>query len=108
MSEKTIPIEDLTKMVMFSGRISSVHIENLKAYPWIFFNDLTEAKLDYSVETTDKNKPTVFSYDLTLKLESNDKLYKRYDALELAVRQLFWKEVKIVVKINGEEVFKSE
>lgn len=108
MSDKTPSLQDLTKLVMFSGRLSSVHIKNLEAFPFIYFNDLNEAKLDYSIETTDKKQPTTFSYNLALALESNDHLDKRYKALETAVRALFWKEVKVSITINGLEVYKSE
>ena len=100
--------EDLTKLMLFFGRLPEPHIKSLESYPFIFFNDLKEAKLDYSVETTDKTKPTLFSYDLTLNLATNDQLPKRYKALEDAVRKLFWKEAKIKVIIHGNEVYKSE
>lgn len=104
----TPSIQDLTKLVMFTGRLSEVHIKNLKAFPWIFFNDLTEVKIDYSIETTDKSKPTMFSYDLSLNIDTNYHMHKRYEALEFAIRSLFWKEVKIEIKINGQEMYKSE
>lgn len=107
MSEKA-PVGDLTKLMVFFGRVPETHIKALKEYPWIFFNGLSEAKLEYSIETTDKTKVTKFSYELTLPLEQNDHLDKRYKALESAVRTLFWKEVLIEIKINGQEVYKSE
>ena len=108
MSDETPSIQDLTKLTLFLGRVSSVHLTNLKSYAWIFFNDVKEVSLEYSVETTDRTKPTVFSYDLSLNMESNDQPEKRYKALESAVRKLFWKEARIEVKINGQEVYKSE
>ena len=109
MSDKTPSLQDLTKLVLFSGRLSEVHIKNLQAFPFIYFNaHIDHPKLDYSIETTDKTKPTIFSYSFSFNLESNDQLDKRYKALESAVRSLFWKEVKIEVKINGKEVYKSE
>ncbi len=109
MAKTTPSIQDLTKILLFSGRLSSVHIKNLEAFPLIYFNDHTSnPKLDYTIETNDKSKPTIFSYDLNLNLETNDHLPKRYKALEGAVRKLFWKEAKVQIKINGEEVYKSE
>lgn len=107
MSEKT-PAGDLTKLMVFFGRVPETHIKALKEYPWIFFNDLYVVKIDYAIETTDKTRATTFSYDLTLLIEKNDHLDKRYKALESAVRTLFWKEVLIAIKINGQEVYKSE
>ena len=108
MSEQP-SIQDLTKLVMFSGRLSSVHVKNLEAFPFIYFNDhIEDPKLEYSIATTDKTEPTLFSYYLQLNLETNDHLDKRYKALEEALRSLFWKEVKLEVKINGKEGYKSE
>jgi len=101
-------IQELTRLVMFSGRISEVHLDNLRSFPWIFFNKLTEAKLEYDVQTTDLTKTTTFCYELKLPIEANDHLDKRYRALESAIRSLFWKEAVVQVKINGEEVYKSE
>jgi hypothetical protein len=108
LSDKTPSLKDLTKLGVFFGRIPETHIENLKAFPFIYFNKLTEAKLDYSVETIDKTKSTLFCYDLTLDLDENNFLDKRYKALEDAVRLLFWKDIKIIIRINDEEVYKSE
>lgn len=108
MSDNTTPLGDLTKLMLFFGKVSEVHLKNLQSFPFIYFNGLTEAKLDYSIATTDKNEATTFIYDLSLSLESNDMLDKRYKALESAVRGLFWKEAGIQIKINGEEVYKSD
>jgi hypothetical protein len=99
-------IKDLTKLMMFSGRLSSVHVENLKSFPFIFFNGVTEVKIDHDISTT-KDKPSIVSYDLKLDTE-NDFLDKRYQALESAIRGLFWKEVRLQVSINNKEVYKSE
>lgn len=94
--------------MLFFGRIPETHVKSLESYPFIFFNDLKEAKLDYTVATKNGDGDTVFTYDLSLNLDSNDQLSKRYSALEDAVRKLFWKEAKVKIKINGNEVYKSE
>ena len=107
MSDQSPPPGDLTKLMLFFGRIPETHIKSLQSYPFIYFNDLKEAKLDYVV-AKDKNGETIFSYDLSLNLEPNDHLDKRYKALEVAVRNLFWKEAKIKITINGQEAYKSE
>lgn len=91
---------------MFSGRLSEVHVKNLQSFPWIFFNDLKEAKLDYDIATT-KEGSSLICYDLVLDKE-NDSLSKRYLALESAVKALFWKEIKVKISINSKEVYKSE
>jgi hypothetical protein len=108
LAEENPPIGDLTKLMMFFGRISEVHMKNLQSYPYIFFNEIEAAQLDYNVATADKSEPTIFSYTLLLNLEANDQLEKRYKALEDAVRKLFWKEARIKVTVNMEEVYESE
>jgi hypothetical protein len=99
-------LQDLTKLTIFSGRLSSVHVENLKNFPFIFFNGVTKVNLEHDISTK-KEVPSLISYDLTLDRE-NDHLEKRYLALESAVRDLFWKEMQLKLSINGKEVFKSE
>lgn len=100
-------IQELNKLIMFSGKISEIHVKNLQSFPFIFFNGLVEAKLDYSVSTGNSDSQTIFNYDLTIDGE-NDNMDKRYKALESAIRNLFWKEAKVKVMINGLEVYKSE
>lgn len=99
-------IQDLTKMALFSGRLSEVHLENLRRFPFIFFNGLKQAKLEHDIHTT-KEFPSTISYDLTIEGE-NDQLEKRYSALESAVRSIFWKEMVVKISIDNVEVFKSE
>ena len=100
------PLADITKLGLFLGRVSEVHLKNLKSFPWIFFNGLSQVGLDYDIASTKEGVSSV-SYDLAVGQE-NDNLPKRYQALEAAVRSLFWKDVKVAVSINGKEVFKSE
>ena len=94
--------------MIMSGTISEVHIKNLQSFPFIFFNEISECKIEYSVATTNKAERTEFVYNITLNLESNDNLPKRYEALQNAVRALFWKEAQIIIKLNGQEVYKNE
>jgi hypothetical protein len=92
--------------MMFSGRISEVHLKNLQSFPWIYFFSLKEAKLEYDFAKT-KEEGSFVSYHLTIE-EPNQMVDKRCKALEFAVRSLFWKEVGVKISINDEEVFKSE
>jgi hypothetical protein len=99
-------LQDLTKLVLFSGRLSEVHVKNLEAFPFIFFNGVEEAKIEHDISTV-KDIPSTVFYDLTLN-EDNDHIEYRCKTLEDAVRSLFWNEVKLKISINSEEVYKSE
>jgi hypothetical protein len=107
MNNETPPPGDLTKLMLFFGRVPETHIKSLEGYPFMFFNEVEAAGLNYSVATKN-NEDTIFIYDLLLNPEANDHLDKRYKALESAIRSLFWKEAKVQVQINGKEVYKSE
>lgn len=103
---ETPSLQDLTKLVMFTGRLSEVHVKNLEAFPFIFFNGVEEAKIEHDISNV-KDIPSSISYTLILDGE-NDFLEKRYKALESAVISLFWKEIRFKISINGSEVYKSE
>lgn len=93
--------EDLNKLMTFFGRIPETHIKAMESYPFIFFNHVTEAKLDYDIQQV-KGVPSTVSYDLILSQE-NDLLDKRFQGLEKAIKDLFWKEVGLKLSINGKE-----
>ena len=97
-----VSIKELNQLLMFSGMLSSVHIQNLKSFPFIYFNEVKEARLEHDIATNKVGQSNV-TYDLTLNKEANGLIDKRYKALELAVHQLLWKEVKVKLLINGEE-----
>lgn len=98
-------IKDLTKLTLFFGRLSSVHIENLKAFPFIFFNGVKQVNLKHDIDTANGASSSI-TYDLILDGE-NDQLQKRFLALENAVCNIFWKELMVKLSINGQE-FKNE
>jgi hypothetical protein len=109
MSNQTSDIEtkvrELAKLSILSNRISEVHEKNLKAYPFIFFNGVKEANVDYDLERGGKNNVT---FSLTLvENADNPSMEKRYEALDTSIKNLFWKEVSIAVVIGGKTVFDS-
>ena len=104
MSEST-SLKDLKNLMMFFGRVPEIHVKNLQSAPFIYFDGVKEAKLDYDLDTKSKN--WFVKYDLTLEKEA-DYLKDRIQGLETAIRLLFWKEVKLILLMDGKEVYKSE
>lgn len=105
MSDSEAKVRELAKLSILSNRISEVHEKNLKAYPFIFFNGVSEASVDYDLERDGKYH---VSFSLTVKIDgSNPFLEKRLEALDKSVKNLFWKEVSISVNLNGKKVFDS-
>lgn len=90
---------------MFFGRLSETHMNNLRSAPFIYFNGVKKADLSYDLDT--KATSWFVKYDI-VSSEEQDHLKERCGALEKAIRLLFWKEVALILSINGKEVYKSE
>ena len=124
-------MREMAKLSVLSGKLTEVQLKNLKMFPLVFFNGVTSALLDYNLEVgqpevdykiykNKKNEPDIryemkkekprsfVSYRLSLEENaSNDHLEKRFAALEKAVRDIFWKEVKVKVFINSNLAYES-
>lgn len=127
-------IKDMAKLVHLSGRISEFHEKNLKNYALIFFDGVREAAIDYDFshrpsDTAPQETPktpdefyreigkaamkmrsdSFVSYKLTIHPGvTQSHLEKRFDALEKAVRSLFWNDVVIKVYFNDKIVYESK
>jgi hypothetical protein len=133
--EKMTPekIKDMAKLVHLSGRISEFHEKNLKMYPYVFFDGVLEAKIEYdfshrpsdsgpkeSPKTPDEFYKEIGRAAMNMRSDSyvayrlkiNDNpmqphMDKRFDALEKSVRSLFWNDVIVKVYFNDKIVYES-
>jgi len=116
-------VRGMAALVVNSNRISEVHEKSMKMYPLIYFDGVTQVKIDYDlshqsdVSVDKQNNITVksplrhcfVSYYLTIdesKLDEN--LKKRWAALENSTRTLFWKDLPVKVYFNDRLVFESK
>jgi hypothetical protein len=96
-------VRELAQLSILSNRISEVHEKNLRAYPFIFFNGIKEANVDYELERGSKNH---VKFNLSLNSGAdNPNLEKRFEALDKSVKNLFWKEVTISIALDGKDVY---
>lgn len=115
-------VKGMAALVLSSGRLSEFHEKNLKMYPLIYFNAITEVKIEYDLavrhdaDVDNKNNLTlkkplqncIVSFFLKLDESQQDSLQKRFDALEHSVRVLLWKDLPVEVYFNDKIVFKSQ
>lgn len=114
MSDIQQRLKEMAKLTVLANRMNEIQEKNLKAYPFIFFNDVKEVKIDFNLSKVDDNglmnhDDHHISYHLELNEESNkDHSEKRFKAIEQAVRALFWNDLKVRVFFNGKPVFESK
>lgn len=125
MSKETAEIvKEMAALAMKSNRITPIHEQNLKMYPLIFFNGVSQVKIDYDlhvrddVEVDDQSNKIIIknpirnnyvAYYLTIDENSdNSNMKKRFEAIEISTRTLFWNDLTVEVYINDEIVYKSK
>ena len=109
-------LKEMAKLTILSKRISEVHERNMRAYPFIFFNDVRSIKIEYDLLDTkgDQNNNNApkndswVAYYIELEENSQNNLDKRFTALETSIRDLFWKEVRLIVYFNSLKVYESK
>jgi hypothetical protein len=103
----------MAMLSVLANRVSEVQTKNLQTFPFVFFNEVKEASIDYdlahrSTEKTAPNGPiskfdSRVTYHLTLNEGANANLEKRFFALQESVRVLFWKDITVEVYLNGKK-----
>jgi hypothetical protein len=110
----------MAALVVNSNRISEVHEKSMKMYPLIYFDGVTQVKIDYDlshqsdVNVDKQNNITVksplihcfVSYYLTIDESKMDENIKaRFSALETSTRALFWKDLPVKIYFNERLVY---
>lgn len=115
MSNVAEQLQEMAKLTLISGRINEIQKKNLETFPFVFFNDVKQAKISYdfsnNVSLEDElidtgnlgslaNNASKVSYTLTLELKNNENLDARYSALAMSVKNVFWKSVSVNLILN--------
>lgn len=131
-------IRDMAKLTILENKLNDIQLKNLKMFPLVFFNGVSKAEIDYDFSITkpsvdyeienekvlDDKQPnkigikysfdrpsmkSMVEYRLTIdETQENNHLEKRFSALETAIHNLFWKEVKVTVFFNEKKVYESK
>lgn len=115
-------VKGMAALVINSSRLSEFHQKNLQMFPFVFFDQVKEVKIDYDlavrhdVDVDKKNNLTIkkplqhcfIAYYLTLNEDANkENLQRRFETLQNSVRNLLWKELAVEIYFNDKIVFKS-
>jgi hypothetical protein len=103
----------MAQLSVLSNRISEIQEKNLKMYPFVFFNDVESARIEFDLSKVDDNGlmnhgDHHVTYLLDVLEESNPQMDKRTLAIEAATRSLFWNDLKVRVVLNGKLAYESK
>lgn len=128
MSKTQETIQEMARLTMLTNQLNDVQIQNLKTFPFVFFDGLNRVTMEYdlsnqlgadTVENTDDGEieynvtPTTTSHlHVTYRLVIDpiftpNNLPQRFSALEQSVRSILWKEIKVVVFFGNQKVYES-
>jgi hypothetical protein len=126
---KEIKVKDMARLSILEDKLNDIQVHNLRMFPLIFFNGVTEARIEYdfkherSVVEYEKDvkkleikykfhKPDTdhsIAYHISLdEKQDNSHLEKRFFAIEKAVRDLLWKNITVSVFFNEKLVYESK
>jgi len=97
-------LEDMRKITMLTGELSSIHELNLKKWPYVAFEGVEKSEVDYDLSkdyTKEVGEGYVHFY-LTIYPEHEDQklLKERCDQVTQWVRNMFWEEINVTVFFN--------
>jgi|GEM_PF-2640723 len=121
-------VNKMAQLSISTNMINQIQQENLKMYPFVFFNGIKSVKIDYDLtslsrvetENDPKNLNITYKFDTPItehfcivydleidESQDNGNLDKRFEALEKSISTLFWNGIFVEVNFNGKNVHKS-
>ena len=102
-------INNLNKGMLFAGRLSEVHEKNLKTYPFLVFDHLDSARLEYDLTKwldaslyTEGVSPEPFvKYTLVFKTTPPKNFEDLAQILKKTIKTFLFKEVSVIVVIGS-------
>lgn len=98
-------LEDMRKITMLTGQLSSVHEKTLKTWPMILYDCVGEIQIKYDLtkEYTQEVGEGYIKYYVDLE-KVPEGIKEKSKHLVLWSRNVFWNDIKIEVYINNELV----
>lgn len=120
-------VAEMARLTILSNKLNDIQMQNLKMYPFIFFDNINRITMDYDlsntmdVSTEEDSKEVDISYEVVSKTQRMHVTYHletetvvqqthmktRFSHLESSVHTLLWKEINVIVYMNGAKVFES-
>lgn len=109
MNEKEI-IDDMRRITMLTGEISSIHIKSLRQWCFVVFDGVESVEIEYDL-TKDTTKSVGEGF-VNFKMNASNieladfkkqgEFGKRCQTLATWVRNMFWPEIRVTMYLNGQ------
>lgn len=112
MNEKEI-IDDLRRITMLTGELSSIHIKTLKMWAYVVFDNVEDLEIDYDITKTttlEKGEGYMTFHIIAPEIGIDDwkkqgEFGKRCQSLTAWVRNMFWPEIRVSMTLNGQNYY---
>jgi hypothetical protein len=106
-------IKDLAIGSILTGRVSEVHLHNMKIYPFVFIDNVDRAEISYDIITDLTNTMPGSHSTVVYVLRFTDSgkpetLDSGAENLKKALSALFTQNIKLVLKDHNEQVLWEE
>lgn len=94
-------VDSHRNMLMVSKNLSDFQLENLRKWPFIFFENVKKISVSYNfVDSEDNFYQGYVEFDL--EIENPKELASPIMYLEASTKMMFWSDTDVKIKINGE------
>lgn len=103
-------LEDMRKITILTGEISSIHEKSLSTWPYIVLDNVqnVEIKYDLSKATYENVGYNLIDFFVTLSDQDVSDLEKRCETLKKWTQEMLWSEIEINVHINNTLVYSTD
>ena len=103
-------LKEMAKLSVLSDRINEIQEENIVSYPFVFFDGVKCARVEYNLSKWNDGEESHVTYHLDVEEGANSKetLNARFLAIEKSTRTLFWADLKVCVILNGKLGYESK
>lgn len=100
-------LEDMRKITMLTGEISSVHQKSLMKWPYIVFDNVESVEINYdlSKSTFETQNQNLVEFHVFTSDQNIQDLDKKCETLNMWVKDMFWNETHTKVYINKSIVY---
>lgn len=97
-------VEEHKKMLILSGNLSEFQLKNLKTWPFVVFDNIDNAMVDYNfgdtgrIEEAGEVTYTIMRKDCS---KQEDNFETKKETIINWVKFMFWKDTKVMVKYGN-------